>query len=126
MTFDANYLMSRLLQYRHWTPLSEWAVVICVGSIVALNLANLAGIVPLRKLLTFLWSVVLGLGALGGCLIGISGICVLLLGLTHSDNYQPSMAILYALWVACLWALPWLAGIIRDTSQRVFQDQPGR
>jgi hypothetical protein len=88
---------------------------------VALNVANLAGMRFLSKTLVAVWGLALGLGALAGCLIAFSGLCVLLLGLTHSDKYTPSMTTLYVLWAACLWSLPWLGTRISDNSAALFR-----
>jgi hypothetical protein len=121
LSFDAGFLVSQLLGYQHWTRLSGWAVFAALASIFLLNVANLIGSVALRKFIAFVWGVALLPGMLLGFLLILDGVCVLILGLTHSDNYQPSMAVLYALWVACLFALPWLAERIQHSSEDLFR-----
>jgi hypothetical protein len=123
LSFDWHYLVDQLLDYRHWTPISEWTILAVVGSIALLNVADLAGIRLLRGLLSLVWATTLGLGLLGACLLGLDAVCVLLLGLTHSDNYQPSMTVLYVLWIVPLVALPRLATIIDESSKLVFGQQ---
>jgi hypothetical protein len=120
LSFDGTFLFSQLVGYQHWTRLSAWTVLAALLSIFLLNVANLIRLTGLRKLITLVWGVVLGLGMLFGLLLILAGVCVLLLGLTHYDNYQPSMAILYALWVGCLFLLPWLAERVQRGSVDLF------
>jgi hypothetical protein len=120
LSFDAGYLFGQLVGYQHWTRTSAWAVIAALGSIFVLTFANLAGSKGLHHLVAWPWNLVLGLGMIAGGLLAIDGLCVLVLGLTHSDNYQPSMAWLYGLWVFCLFALPWLGQRIVDDSRRLF------
>jgi hypothetical protein len=124
LSFDSGYLFAQLVGYQHWTRLSAWTVAAALASIFLLNVANLVGATGLRKLITALWGLVLLPAVLAGCLLALDGVCVLILGLTHADNYQPSMTWLYALWVGCLFALPWLGDEIRDASAAAFQPGP--
>jgi hypothetical protein len=122
LTFNGRYLLSELIGYQHWTRLSAWAVFAALISIFLLNVADLIDMPGLRQFITFIWAIVLIPGAFATLLLALDGISVLILGLLHQDNYQPSMAILYLLWVACLLSLPALGGKIVADSKRMFPD----
>jgi hypothetical protein len=119
-TFDADFLVSQLLEYQRWTRLSMWVLVGVLASIFALNLANLTGAHLMREFIRIIWRVILGLGLAASLLLVLSGCSVLVLGMGHHDNYRPSMALLYALWVGCLWLLPCFAASIDSASEKVF------
>ena len=121
MDFDSGYLVSQLLGYQHWTRLSAWTVTGVLVSIFFVNAFTLAGITWLKNVIAFgvAWLVTLPC-ALFGLLVGFSGIFVLILGLTHSNGYRPSMATLYLLWVVCLVPLHPLWAVIAYLSEQVF------
>jgi hypothetical protein len=119
-TFDAGFLVSQLLEYQRWTRLSMWVLVAVLASIFALNLANLTDAHLLRGFIRIIWCVILGLGLVASLLLALDGCSVLVLGMGHHNNYRPSMALLYALWVGCLWLLPCFATIIDSTSEKLF------
>lgn len=121
-TFDAGFLVSHLLEYQHWTLLSTWVLVGVLASIFTLNLANLTGAKSLADFITFIWKIILGVGLFASPLIVLAGISVLLLGMGHQDNYKTSMALLYALWVGCLWLLPCFAAAVDIASKKVFSE----
>jgi hypothetical protein len=120
MTFNASYLVSELLGYQHWTRLSAWTVLSALVSIFLLNVAGLIRAPALRGFVAVIWTVVLVPGAFAALLVAIAGACVLILGLTHQNNYQPSMAVLYLLWVVCLLSLPLLGSKIMTEIERMF------
>jgi hypothetical protein len=118
--FDAGFLVSQLLEYQRLTRLSVWVLIGVLASIFALNLANLTDAHLLRAIVRLIWGAILGLGLAASLLIALSGCSVLLLGVGHQDNYRPSTALLYALWVGCLWLLPCFAAAIDSASEKVF------
>jgi hypothetical protein len=120
LTFNSRYLVSELLGYQHWTRLSAWTVVAALVSVFLIGATALLRVSRLRKLIVFLWGAALIPGALGGLMLALDGAIVLILGLLHQNNYKPSMALLYLLWVTCLWLLPWLGDNIVRQSQQIF------
>jgi hypothetical protein len=120
LTFNAGYLVSELLGYQHWTRLSAWTVLAALVSIFLLNVAGLFRAPTLSGFVTVIWAIVLVPGAFAALLVALAGASVLILGLTHQDNYQPSMAVLYLLWVVCLLSLPLLGRKIVSEIDRMF------
>jgi hypothetical protein len=112
--------VSQLLEYQRWTRLSMWVLVGVLASIFALNLANLTDAHLLREFIRIIWRVILGLGLVASLLLALDGCSVLVLGMGHKNNYRPSMALLYALWVGCLWLLPCFTAAIDSASEKVF------
>jgi hypothetical protein len=119
--FDSSYLFVQLIGYQHWTRLSTWTVLAALVSVFLLNVANLIGSSRLRSLITTLWGLVLLPAVIAGFLMVLAGVCVLILGLTRRDAYQPSMTWLYAIWAACLFALPWLGMVVKVSSAEAFK-----
>ena len=120
LSFRAPYLISELLDYQHWTRLSAWTVLAALLSIFLLNVTGLIGASHLRGFIIFVWAIVLVPGVLLGLLLALDGLIVMTLGFMHQNGYQPSMAVLYLLWVACLLALPLLGSKIVRESERIF------
>ena len=118
--FDAGFLVSQLLEYQRWTRLSMWVLIGVLASIFALNFANLTGAHLLRGFTRLIWGAILGSGLAASLLLVLDGCSVLILGMGHHDNYRSSMALLYALWVGCLWLLPCFAAFIDSASEKVF------
>jgi hypothetical protein len=119
-TFDAGFLVSQLLEYQRWTRLSMWVLVGVLASIFVLNFANLTDANLLREFIRVIWRIILGIGLVASLLLLLDGCSVLVLGTAHKDNYKASMALLYALWVGCLWLLPCLAVAVDSASEKVF------
>jgi hypothetical protein len=117
---SSSFLISRLLGYQHWNPVSFWTVACALTSIFALNFADLNGGGGLRAAIVFIWRYILLLGAILGVLVVIDGCSVIVLGATHSNGYKASTSLLYALWAICLWSLPWLGSAINRTSRGIY------
>lgn len=93
----------------HWASVRQRALV---------RLVNFADLIGARRLRA--WPTVLGLGALLSLVLALAGLAVLIQGLMHSGIYKPSMALLYALWITCLWILPLSSIVIDDASKQLY------
>ena len=116
--YDTPEIISRVVDYERWTPITSNVVITVVVLILMSNVgvwtrtSSLAH-APLKLLYP------VAIACLGLALIAvIPGICVFLLGLANNGGYTVGMSSLYALWIGLL--VLWAAALVgaEDCAER--------
>jgi hypothetical protein len=118
--YDMSEVWPRILGYENWTPLSQWATLGALASVVLLLFARLSGWGALQVPLYIAWVPIFVAGFGLGAITALVGLLVLIMGLFHTSGYTVEMAQLYGVWVAISWGIPFLGTQILWLSEEAF------